>query len=119
MAAAGRATPRVETSLRALRTRLGLSRERMARLLDTSAKSVERWETQGSGPATAAGQARLAKIAEIVELGLVVYTPEGFPRFMEASLAEFAGLTALQMIEIGQAERVLQALAGDYEGLGF
>src|SRR5438309_924569 len=35
---------------RALRAALGVSRERMARLLDVSAKSVERWERDGELP---------------------------------------------------------------------
>lgn len=117
--AARRAPPEAETSARALRERLGLSRERMARLLDTSTKSVERWEAQATTPATAAGRERMNKIAQIVQLGLVIYNPEGFQHFLAASIAEFSGLTPLQLIEIGQSERVLQRLAGDYEGLGY
>lgn len=116
---AARATTSSQGSPRALRERLGLSRERMARLLDTSTKSVERWEAQATGPATRAGRERLERLQEVVDLGLVVYTPDGFHRFLATPLAEFSGLTPLQMMEIGQAGRVLDALAADYEGLGF
>jgi hypothetical protein len=38
---------------------------------------------------------------------------------MSAPLAEFDGLTPLQLIERGEADRVLAALAADYEGAGY
>jgi transcriptional regulator with XRE-family HTH domain len=116
--AARRAPPEIESSPRALRERLGLSRERMARILDTSTKSVERWEAHATTPAAAARE-RLSAIAQIVDLGLVIYSPEGFQRFLTASIGELSDLTPLQLIEIGQSERVLERLAGDYEGIGF
>ena len=107
---------------RALRGALGVSRERMARLLDISWKTVERVEAaalRNEGPrlpASATAGARLAQIQQIVELGLTVYTPEGFAHFVSTPLPAFGGLTALQMIERGQADQVLGALATDYEG---
>lgn len=105
-------------SPRRLRERLGLSRERMARLIDYSAKSVERWEERESEPTSGWMRARLAKIEQIADLGLTVYTPEGFQRFLTTPLPEFSGLTPFHLIEIGQADRVLAALAADHEGLG-
>jgi hypothetical protein len=90
----------------------------MARLIDSSAKSVERWEEHDSGPTSGLMRARLAKIEQIADLGLTVYTPDGFRRFIATPQAEFADLTPLHLIEIGQPDRVLAALAADYEGLG-
>jgi DNA-binding XRE family transcriptional regulator len=99
-----------------LRAALGLSRERMARLLDVSWKTIERMEAQDRLPASSMAAARLAQIQQIVELGQTVYTPEGFAHFVSTPLPTFGGLTALQMIERGQGDQVLGALATDYEG---
>jgi hypothetical protein len=107
---------------RALRGALGISRERMARLLDISWKTVERVEAAASRdaaarlPSSTAASERLAAIQQIVDLGLTVYTREGFAHFVSTPLATFGGLTALQLIERGQAGEVLGALATDYEG---
>ncbi len=103
-----------------LRRDLNLSRERMARLVDVSAKTVERWEHQRSLPARASARirARFAQIQEVRDLGLCVYTPEGFRQFLRTPLPAFAGRTPLQMIEQGRADDVIAALAADYEGLG-
>ena len=114
---------RVEYDVRPgeLRRDLSLSRERMARLVDVSAKTVERWEHQRGLPSGASSRVReqLAQIQEIRDLGLIVYTPDGFQLFLKTPLPTFAGRTALQMIEQGHAKAVLAALASDYEGLGY
>jgi DNA-binding XRE family transcriptional regulator len=101
-----------------LRHDLNLSRERMARLVDVSAKTVERWEQQQTLPANRRVRSQLAQIQAVRDLGLAVYTPEGFQQFLQTPLPVFNGKTALQIIEQGEAERVLDALAADYEGLG-
>src|SRR4051812_31644933 len=101
----------------ALRRALGVSREHLARMVDVSAKSVERWErgdTQPSGhPAV-----RLAELREIAELGQLVFAPAGLARFLITPMAVFGNRTAAQMLERGDGARVLAALAADYEGLG-
>jgi transcriptional regulator with XRE-family HTH domain len=104
-----------------LRRDLSLSRERMARLMDVSAKTVERWEHQQSlSPRTSSRiRGQLAQIQEVRDLGLCVYTLEGFRKFLKTPLPTFAGRTPLQMIEQGKAEDVIAALASDYEGLGY
>ncbi|MBI2864019.1 MAG: helix-turn-helix domain-containing protein [Chloroflexi bacterium] len=105
-------------SMRKLRENLRLSRERMARMLDVSAKTIERWEERDSLPTSRTHLQRLSMIQEIVKLGLAVYSPEGFRQFLTTPLAVFDAHTALQLVELGQADRVLAALAADYEGLG-
>lgn len=104
-----------------LRRDMRLSRERMARLVDVSAKTVERWEVQHSlSPRTSSRiRAQFAQIQAVRDLGLVVYTPEGFRQFLRTPLPSFDGKTPLQMIEQGRADDVIAALASDYEGLGY
>lgn len=105
----------------ALRRDLNLSRERMARLVDVSAKTVERWEAHDSLPARASSRVRvqLSQIQAMRDLGLTIYTPDGFQVFLRSPLPAFDGKTALQMIERGRITDVVAALASDYEGLGF
>jgi transcriptional regulator with XRE-family HTH domain len=104
---------------RDLREAFRLSRERLARLIGVSAKTVERWEAKPTRPARDETRARMAELREIAALGATVYGPEGLGAFLEAPLGEFGGLTALQLIERGQADRVLAALAADFEGGGY
>ena len=102
-----------------LRHDLNLSRERMARLVDVSAKTVERWEHQQVIPANSRVRGQLAQIQAVRDLGLVVYTREGFQEFLRTPLPGFDGRTPLQKIDQGEVNDVLAALAADYEGLGF
>ena len=103
-------------SVRGLRSALGISRERMGRLLDVSARTIERWEDRDRLPSNRLLGMRSAQIQEIVDLGLIVYTPEGFVQFMSTPFPVFDGQTALQLVERGETERVMGALAADYEG---
>jgi transcriptional regulator with XRE-family HTH domain len=119
---AGRLAPNPRGPLprpRKLRERLGVSRERMGRLLDVSAKSIQRWEAKDAAPESVRLRRRLTLIDEIISVGLQVYTEEGFREFMTTPLPEFDNCTALQLIERDQEDRVLAALASDYEGLGY
>ena len=52
-----------------------------------------------------------------MDLGLLVYTPDGLAQFMATPLPVFGGLTALQLIERGDIERVFAELASTYEGV--
>ena len=106
------------TTARDLREELGLSRERMARLFDVSAKTIERWELRDSLPPGTAARLRFSQVQQIAELGVLVYGVEGLNRFLSTPLSEFDRVNGLQLIEMGQADRVIAALAADYEGLG-
>lgn len=101
-----------------LRRDLDLSRERMARLVDVSAKTIERWEEAGSLPGSTRVRIQLSQIQALRDLGLTVYSLEGFRRFLRTPLPTFGDRTALQMIEQGRIDEVMAALAADYEGLG-
>lgn len=111
-----RATP---IQPRDLREAFRLSRERLARLIGVSAKTVERWEAKPTRPARDETRARMAQLREIADLGAAIYTRERLADFLDAPLAEFDGRTPLQLIERGEADRVLAALASDHEGAGY
>jgi transcriptional regulator with XRE-family HTH domain len=104
---------------RAIREAMRISREQMGRLFDVSPRTVERWEARGDGPSNRHLRAIMLQLHEIADLGLGVYTPEGFELFLKTPLPVFEGRTALEMIEDGHADLVFGELAADYEGLGF
>jgi transcriptional regulator with XRE-family HTH domain len=101
----------------ALRTALGVSRERLGRMVNVSAKTVERWE-RGDTPPSGHSAGRLAQLREIVELGQPVYAPAGLTQLLATPMAVFGDRTAAQMLERGDGALVLAALAADYERLG-
>ena len=101
---------------RAVRQALDLSYERMERILDVSSRTVLRMEALGRAPRSAAVAERLAQLAQSVELGELVYTPEGWRQFLTLPQPRFGGRMALQLVERGEAQRVLGALATDYDG---
>ena len=104
---------------RTIRDALGISRERMARLLDVSTRTVERWEERADLPANSVSRTHLATLHEIVELGTIVYGLETLRRYLSLPMPGFGGRTPLAMIEQGEADRVYGAVAADYEGQGF
>ena len=83
-----------------LRTALGVSRERLARMVDVSAKTVERWERGDSHP-RGHSVGRLAQLREIAELGQLVHAPAGLTQFLTTPMAVFGYRTAAQMLERG------------------
>ena len=80
---------------------------------------MERWEATGNLPVSPHQRAQLARIRDIVDLGLRVYTPDGLAEFVRTPLPVFGYRTALQLIQGGEAERVQAALIADYDGLGY
>ena len=102
---------------REVRQALGISRDRMGRLLEVTSKTIARLEEESRLPAQPAVASRLARLKELADLGLVVYNPEGFAQFMATPLPVYGGATALQLIERGDIERVFAELASTYEGV--
>lgn len=88
----------------------------MGRLVDLTSKTVARIESTGRLPLSSSAGARLALIRTLVDLGLVVFSAEGFRRFVATPYPVFGGRTALQLIEQGEGVRVLELLAATYEG---
>jgi transcriptional regulator with XRE-family HTH domain len=102
-----------------IRTGLVISQERLSTLLKVSSKTVNRWEKDKRQPRDQQVLWRLAKLKEIKDLGLKVYTPEGFKEFMTTPLPIFGGKTAMDLLFVSDYEPVLAALAADFEGAGF
>lgn len=114
------ALPDPALDVRALRDRLGLSRERMGRLFGVTGKTIERWEARPGLPTgDPRRMERLAAVQEITALGTAIYTREGFIDFLRLPMPVFGGLSALQLLERGESETVLTALGSDYEGIGY
>lgn len=101
-----------------IRQNLDLSQERMSYLLHVSAKTLGRWEKSETLPNAEAKQ-HLAKLKEIADLVHMVYTPLGVREFLSTPMEVFGGYTALDLIGLGQHDKVIAALAADYEGLGY
>jgi len=101
-----------------VRADLDLSREKLARVFDVSAKTIERWEAKGSLPKDAAGRRLLAELREIVDLATIVFGTDGMRRFLALPLPGYDGATPLQLIERRQSGAVLALLATDYDGIG-
>ncbi|PIG93584.1 transcriptional regulator [Gloeocapsopsis sp. IPPAS B-1203] len=102
-----------------IRQGLAISQERMSTLLKVSTKTVTRWEKGERRPSDRDTLSRLAKLKEIKELGLMVYTPEGLKEFLNTPLPVFNGRCALELLQLGEYETVIGTLAADYEGTGF
>ncbi len=118
-------SPRLDPAI--IRQKLSLSQEKLSSLLKVSSKTVNRAEKQHLPLKDADAQARLAKLDEIVTLGLMVYTLDGLKEFLTTPLPVFdlpqatlrERYTALDLMQIGDFDRVISALAADFEGLGF
>ncbi|MBA2276888.1 MAG: hypothetical protein H0W06_03920 [Chloroflexia bacterium] len=61
--------------------------------------------------------AELARYPDVAKLGHAVYTGEGLRLFLTTPSARFDGQTALDLLRGGNEERVLSALASDYEAI--
>lgn len=101
-----------------IRQKLHLSQERMSHLLHVSTKTLWRWENTETTPNNEALQ-HLSKLKQIASLAEKVYTPEGIETFLFTPMEEFDLLTAYDLIALGKHDKVLGAIAADYEGLGY
>ena len=102
-----------------IRHELGISQERMSNLLKVSSKTVTRWEKGERLPNDSDALSRLAKLKEITELGLMVYTAVGFQEFLKTPLQVFGGRSAFELLQLGDYKTVLSVIAADFEGTGF
>lgn len=95
-----------------------LSREKLAQLIGVSPRTLARWSKSDTGPERREHITRVAKLREILELGIKVYSAQGLRNFFRTPLPEFEHQTAFDILSIGRFDDVLGALAADYEGLG-
>ena len=100
--------------VRALRDRLGLSQEMLARVLDVSSRTVERWEA-GASPADHRVVLLLARIDEVATLGTEVYGT-GLAQFMRMPRRALGGRTPTAALAAGDLDGVMSLLAQAAEG---
>ncbi|MBA2759396.1 MAG: transcriptional regulator [Chloroflexia bacterium] len=103
-------------SVAAIRHDLGVSRERMARVLDVSSRTVARWEDQQQLPSNRWLVQVLVQLQNIVDLGLESLTREGLHIFMTSPQPVFGNRSGIELVEAGEAETVYGELASLYEG---
>lgn len=103
----------------AVRRRLQLSRERMARVLRVSAKTVERWERRQALPDDESVRRAFTQLQQIADLAHAVYTEEGVGVFLASPIASLNGRTPLELMSLGDYDQVIAILAADFEGLGY
>ena len=103
-------------SVAQIRKDLGISRERMARLLDVSARTIQRWEEQDQLPSNRWVMQVLVDVQNIVDLGLQVFEPRAVHLIMTTPQPGFGNESGLELVEAGRANEVFGYLAGAYEG---
>lgn len=99
-----------------IRHELGISRERMSRLLDVSSRTVARWEEQGQLPSNRWVRQALLQISVIIDVAHESLTDTGLHSLMTTPQPVFGNRSGLEMIEQGQVETVYRELAGMAEG---
>ncbi len=103
-----------QRDLRRLRASLGLSQEGLARALDVSGRTVERWEA-GTVPASEATLRVLDQLDEIAVLGREVYGDD-LPRFMNTPRRSLGWRSPASALMRGEIRDVLGVLAQAAEG---
>lgn len=96
-----------------LRAELGLSQERLARLVGASPRSVARWEAAGSKvvPERAAAD-RLTLLADVRDLGAATFGADGLRRFVASRQPLLEGRRVIDVLEGEHPHEVLDLLHG-------
>jgi transcriptional regulator with XRE-family HTH domain len=100
--------------LRGLRSALGFSRESIARVLDVSTRTVERWEG-GANTENTRALLRLDELREIVRLGQEIYGDD-LARFMATPRRSLGNRTPAAVLVRGDLDDILDILSQAYEG---
>lgn len=101
-------------SVAGIRKDLGISRERLGRVLDVSARTIQRWEEHDQLPGNKWVLKVLVQLREI--LALTVYQPRGVHLIMTTPQPGFGDRSGLDLVEAGETEAVISELAGMYQG---
>ena len=102
-----------------VRDELSVSQEHFGQLLRVSGRSVARWEKEKKAPQKYETLERLTQLKKITTIGMKVYTKKGLHEFLSTPLNVFGGKTGYDMILLNEHAAVINALAADYEGMGF
>jgi uncharacterized protein (DUF2384 family) len=103
-------------SVARIRKDLGISRERLGRVLDVSARTIQRWEDHDQLPTNKWIRQVLVQLHDILDLALTVYQPRGVHLIMTTPQPGFGGRSGLDLVEAGAFETIIGELAGMYEG---
>lgn len=105
-----------DLSVGGVRRDLGISRERMAHLLDVSSRTIARWEDRDQLPTNRWVMQVLVQVRNLIELGRESLTDAGIIAFMSTPQPALGGRSGIEMIERGEVEMVYRELAGLAEG---
>jgi len=96
--------PRVDSGVRELRERLGLTQALFARLSGLSVRTIADWE---GGKAPGAGKAqRLNEIRRLQQALSGVMRPEFIGPWLKTPNEAFSGLKPIEVIERGEVDRI-------------
>jgi transcriptional regulator with XRE-family HTH domain len=101
--------------IRTLRARLGLSQELFSRVLDVSARSIERWEARATTAVADDVSRRLAATSEILSLAAEVYGDD-VASFMSTPRRSLRMRTPRDAMIHGDLEAVRHILVNALEG---
>ena len=101
--------------IKTLRQGLGLSQESLSRVLDVSARSVERWEAKGAPSVSGGTQRRLVLLLEIVGLARETYG-DGVVAFMATPRRSLGMRTPREALIHGDLDAVRELLVNELEG---
>lgn len=105
--------------VRDLRKEMGFTHEAFSVVLDTSSKTIERWEKSGiPSNAPLHTMEELHKIKELCQLGTLVYG-DSFSKFLRTPMRALGGKTPYRMLMGGEIDNVYKLLVAAYEGVGF
>lgn len=112
--------PRLEDGtdrqISALRGKLGVSRETLARIVDVSARTVERWEAANLDLSEVGSVRRLIGVSEIADLAQEVYGADGIERFLVTPRRSLQMRTPKEAMVQGDLEGVRAVLVNALEG---
>jgi DNA-binding transcriptional regulator YiaG len=93
-----------DSEVKLLSEKYGLKREELARLTGFSLRALAEWSTGKlpSGPA----ERRLRETSRLLEALSEIVDPEEIPRWLHKRNAAFENMTPLQVIEVGEIDRI-------------
>lgn len=106
-------------NVRQIRSTMGLTSNVLGVVLDTSSKTIERWEKSGIPDTTPVHKLEeLHRLKELCDLGVVVYG-DNFKDFLRIPMRALNGKAPWRMLVAGDIDHVYELLAAAHEGDGF
>lgn len=88
----------------------------VARVLDTSQRSVQRWTARGTAPRKESEE-RLLELAAVLDLAMKILPAEGARLWLRTPIAELGWCKPLDVIKEGRFRKVIDALLALSEGV--